>query len=128
MKTKNEIKKQLEEVYEHRLRLRVERKTKKTCRNCKNSYSKDFDLGDFGTMTKWECRNGKTCGGNCGFICKCGVKDIEDEMLADISNSSICGAKEPKIAALLWVLQQSEDNGEQNDSNTSFWNKIKNLF
>lgn len=128
MKTENEIKKHLEEVYEHRLQLRVERKTKKTCRNCKNGYSKDFDLGDFGTMTKWECRNGKEHGENCGFVCRHGIKDIEGEMLADISDSSICGAKEPKIATLLWILQSSEDNGEQNDASESFWSKIKNIF
>lgn len=131
MKTENEIKKQLEEAYEHRLQLRIERKTKKTCRNCKNSCSRDFDLGDFGTMTKWECKNGKTCGANCGFVCMHSTKDIEDEMLADLSDSSVCGAKEPKIATLLWVLKNGEGgagNDDEGDSDKSFWSKIKDIF
>jgi hypothetical protein len=104
MKSELEIRKQLEEVYEHRLLLRVERKMRKICRNCKFGINKEFDLGDFGTMARWECRYGKNCFSCTDFICVNTQEDIEKEMIEDISDPSICGAKEPKIAMLLWVL------------------------
>jgi len=141
MKKEEEIKRQLEEVYEHRLRLRVDRKTKRMCRNCKLGICKEFDLGDFGTMTKWECKDGKNCGEYCGFDCRNTVKEIEDEMFSDISDPAICGAKEPKIAMLLWVLHGKKDapEGEQpkknerldepsSQSRVSFWDRIMKIF
>ena len=137
MKTEEEIKKQLEEVYEHRLRLRIDRRMKRLCRNCKCGISKEFDLGDFGTMTKWECKDGKNCGEYCGFECRCSVKEIEDEMFADISDPAICGAKEPKIAMLLWVLHNRKDGSfeekpvekkEEDAQRVSLWERIKKAF
>lgn len=141
MKNEEEIKRQLEEVYEHRLRLRVDRKTKRMCRNCKLGICKEFDLGDFGTMTKWECKDGRNCGEYCGFDCRNTVKEIEDEMFSDISDPAICGAKEPKIAMLLWVLHGKKDasEGEQpkknerldepsSQSRVSFWDRIMKIF
>ena len=108
MKSEEEIKKQLEDTYEHRLKLRVERKMKQMCRNCKHGIEKEFDLGCFGSISKWECKDGKNCGDYCGFECKYTLKDIEDEMYADISDPAKCGAKEPKIAMLIWVLRDSK--------------------
>ena len=140
MKTEEEIKKQLEEVYEHRLQLRVERKTKRMCRNCRYGICKEFDLGDFGTMTKWECKDGKNCGEYCGFSCKVTVQEVEDEMFDDIKDPAICGAKEPKIAMLLWVLHRGRKEGESSESsfspaesgssnsNLTFWDKLKKIF
>lgn len=132
MKTELEIRKQLEEVYEHRLLLRVERKMRKICRNCKHGINREFDLGDFGTMNRWECRKGKNCFNCTDFICINTQEQIENEMLEDISDPSICGAKEPKIAMLLWVLHhgdKKESKHEQIDeSSSSLWNKIKGMF
>jgi hypothetical protein len=138
MKNEEEIKRQLEEVYEHRLRLRVDRKTKRMCRNCKYGICKEFDLGDFGTMTKWECKDGKNCGEYCGFECRSTVKEIEDEMFSDIADPAVCGAKEPKIAMLLWVLHGKKDSSEEppkqqpveesSSSKISFWDRIKSIF
>ena len=132
MKSEHEIKRQLEEVYNHRLQLRMERKTKPMCRNCRFGICREFDLGDFGTMTKWECKDGRECGAGCGFECRITVQEIEDEMFADISDPAICGAKEPKIAMLLWVLHNSRKNestgNSSSSSSVSLWERIKKVF
>ena len=140
MKSEEEVKRQLEEVYEHRLRLRIDRKTKRMCRDCRHGISREFDLGDFGTMSRWECKDGRNCGEYCGFECRCTAKDIEDEMFADISDPAICGAKEPKIAMLLWILHndrkdekkdEKKDGGQDSGSTPerkSLWSRMKSLF
>jgi hypothetical protein len=118
MKTEQEIRKQLEEVYAHRLALRIERKTKKSCRNCKNGLYKEFDLGDFGTINKWECKYGGNCD-NCElFKCASNAEMIEQEMILDISDPAICGAKEPKIAMLLWVLHDTKKSKKHKNIST----------
>lgn len=40
-------------------------------------------------------------------------------MLDDIRDPAVCGAKEPKIAALLWVLHED---------NVSVFEKVKKMF
>lgn len=131
MKSEDEVKNQLLEVYRHRLMLRVERKTKHTCRNCKHGMKYEFDFGDFGTMSKWVCKDGKSYNDSCGFSCLQGEKEIEDEMIADISDPSVCGAKEPKIAMLLWVLHghsngiSSDEHDSPDDKSSGILNKIK---
>ena len=135
MKTEEEIKRQLEEVYEYRLRLRIGRKTKPCCRNCVHGVCREFDLGDFGTMSRWECRDGRVHGDGCGFECSNDIAKIEEELLADISEPSVCGAKEPKIAMLLWVLHnggrkadRKECEADAKQASVSFWGKIKHMF
>ena len=134
MKSEEQVKRQLEDVYNHRLQLRLERKMKPMCRNCKFGVGREFDLGDFGTMTKWECRDGRTCGAGCGFECRNTAKEIEDEMFADISDPAVCGAKEPKIAMLLWVLHgkksqvQEEGDGSSCQPRPSLWERIMKVF
>ena len=133
MKSELEIRKQLEEVYDHRLFLRFERKMRKICRNCNHGINREFDLGDFGTMNRWECKDGKNCYNCTNFICINTQEEIEKEMLEDIADPAICGAKEPKIAMLLWVLhdtkkekKQESDNVEE--SSSGLWEKIKGIF
>lgn len=46
-------------------------------------------------------------------------ESIEREMLNDIRDPAVCGAKEPKIAALLWVLHED---------NVSVFEKVKKMF
>lgn len=131
MKTEKEICSQLQEIYNHRLLLRIDRKTKLSCRNCKNGVNKEFDLGDFGTMNRWECKDGKYCSENCGFECLYDVEDIQRQMINDISDPAICGAKEPKIAMLLWVLHDNKKDNTLNNlehENDNFWNRIKRIF
>ena len=128
MKTENEIKRQLEEIYNYRLSLRVDRKTKKTCRNCKHGRKQEINLGQFGQEEIWQCSK---LDKKCSFDCKYTEKDIEDEMLKDISNPSVCGAKEPKIAALLWVLHDDKksegspkNQNEPEEKSKSFWQRL----
>ena len=136
MKTEEEIKSQLVLVYERRLMLRIERKTKHTCRNCKHGIKCDFDFGDFGSMSKWVCKNNKTYNEGCGFACLHNEKEIEEEMLRDIADPAICGAKEPKIAMLMWVLHNSSPKSESNSNSKQeqqekaegILNKIKGWF
>ena len=134
MKKQYDIRRQLQEVYAHRLSLRIQRKMKKNCRNCKNGIHRQFDLGDFGTMNRWECKNGnvfQTCD---TFECANNPQDIEKEMILDISDPSTCGAKEPKIAMLLWVLHDTHNNEEAKKEekvdaqSKSFFEKLKGFF
>lgn len=131
MKTEHEIRKQLEQIYDYRLSLRIERKTKKSCRNCKFGINKEFDLGDFGTVNRWECKDGMNYNDCNKFSCINSQQEIEKEMILDISDPAICGAKQPKIAILLWTLHESKkDNNTENDQNSSktFFEKLKGLF
>jgi len=115
MKTENEIRKQLELVYQHRFLLRCERKMKKCCKNCQFSNETSFNLGEFGVQSKFVCTL-KDGNQECKFKPKFSAEDIEKEMIEDISNPSVCGAKEPKIAALLWVLHENRENQESIDT------------
>lgn len=136
MKSESEIRRQLEEVYQHRLAIRLDRYTKPMCRNCVNGVNRDFDLGDFGVLSRWECKNGLKCCDGCGFGCKWTPEQIEEKLLEEISDPAICGAKEPKIAALLWVLHNSGNNedGDQGvssssmEKNRTFWEKVKGIL
>lgn len=130
MKSEEEIRKQLEQVYQHRLFLRIQRKMKKTCRNCKFGINKEFDLGDFGTMNRWQCKDGKNCYSCSDFVCINTQQEIQKDMLKDISDPSICGAKQPKIAMLLWVLHEGVKNEKNKDNKYSYglWKKIKEIF
>lgn len=126
MKTEEEIKKQLEDIYNYRLQLRIDRKTKKSCKNCKYGKKQEINLGQFGCNDIWQC---SICDKKCKFNCKYTEKSIEEEMIQDISDPSICGAKEPKIAALLWVLhdnnnKEKEEKIEQKEEKKSFWKRI----
>ena len=142
MKSEGEIRRQLEEVYGHRLSIRIERYTKPCCRNCVRGVSREFDLGDFGTISKWGCRDERKCGDGCGFECRWTPEQIESRMLEDISDPSVCGTKEPKIAALLWVLHKGGECGYGGDEKSSsglpdsvsdgafssFWQRIRGMF
>ena len=131
MKSEQLIRKQLEQVYEHRLLLRIQRKMKKICRNCIYGVNKEFDLGDFGTINRWQCQNGKKCDSCEQFSCINTEESIQKEIIEDISNPAVCGAKEPKIAMLMWVLHDNEKNSYNNESSSSskgFLNKLKGFF
>ena len=111
-------------------------------RNCIHGYEKNYCLGDFGFFSKWECENDHPyASDSCGFKCLTTKEQIEETMMKDISDPSICGAKEPKIAALLWVLhngQADEKNeikiqADKNEKKTSFgikkiWRSIMEMF
>jgi len=59
------------------------------------------------------------------------MQEIEDEMFSDISDPAICGAKEPKIAMLLWMLHNGRKDGSKaiaEDNGVSFWERVKRIF
>lgn len=122
MKEQNRIEEELEKQYLHRLQLRIDRKMKNCCKNCSHGVEKQFNLGEFGVHSKFVCKEGI----DLGFPCSCfepsnTVQGIEKELIEDIKDPAICGAKEPKIAALLWVLH--EDKPENNKD--GFFTKVK---
>ena len=128
MKTEKEIKKQLEQIYNHRLNLRMQRKLKPCCRNCKHGITQEYDLGDFGLMKKWQCKDDKKYCENCGFECLYTAEEIQEQMIKDISDPAICGAKEPKIAVLLWILHNPEKTKTENKNSSGILNFIKGIF
>lgn len=121
MKDQETIKRELENQYLHRLQLRLDRKLKNCCKNCKHGKEQEFNLGEFGIHTKFVCKEDMDMSFPCtNFEPAHTAKSIEESLLSDIRDPAVCGAKEPKIAALLWVLHD--------EGNTSFISKIKNLF
>lgn len=121
MKDINTIKKELEKQYLYRLQLRLDRKLKNCCKNCKRGSEREFDLGEFGIHTKFVCKEGFEASFPCeNFEPLHTNKSIEENLLSDIRDPAICGAKEPKIAALLWVLHDGDKRG--------FVSKFKSLF
>ena len=122
MKSQQKVTAELEKQYLHRLQLRLDRYLKPACRNCTHRVPLEIDLGDFGQATKYGCDAGKKpdASGCEGFCCAYSRKQIEEALLNDIRDPAVCGAKEPKIAALLWVLHDEED--------ASFFGKLKVMF
>lgn len=109
MKSEKEIRAELERQYKHRLGLRLERKLKNCCRNCAKGVEQEFNLGEFGIARKCICSDNLSMEDNCpSFVPIHTAEAIEQEMIEDLKNPADCGAKEPKIAALLWVLQNKE--------------------
>ena len=122
MKSQQTVTAELEKQYLHRLQLRLDRYLKPACRNCTHRVPVEVDLGDFGKATRYGCGIGKAPDAQgCGsFKCVYSRRQIEESLLNDIRDPAVCGAKEPKIAALLWVLHDEED--------LSFFGKLKGLF
>lgn len=112
MKNQEAIKRELEKVFNHRLNLRLERKNKNCCKNCTRGIVKEIDLGEFGKHHKFICSERREEVFPCSFF-ECAHNDAEtrEELIADIKDPAICNAKEPKIAALLWVLHEDGEPG-----------------
>ncbi|MBR4316789.1 MAG: hypothetical protein IKP65_07515 [Alphaproteobacteria bacterium] len=49
-------------------------------------------------------------------------------MIRDISDPAICGAKEPKIAVLLWLLHNPDKKNENKENSSGILNFIKGIF
>lgn len=118
MKTREEIVEELERQYAYRLNLRCDRYTRNECRNCTSKVARPYDLGEFGVHTHYGCAAGKTYrkGGCPDFKCGYSRADIEERFLEELRDPAVCGAKEPKIAALLWVLHDDTPAKEQAQS------------
>ena len=50
------------------------------------------------------------------FSCKTTEEEVEREFLKDLSDPCVCGIKEPKLAVLIWVLREDEEEmAEENE-------------
>ena len=126
MKTEEQIKEKLEKVVQKRLEQRFEKYLSKNYRNCKYNLQKEIDGNEhcfctniFSPIVKNElisiCENNDCCE-NCKlYECKHTEDSVKNCFIEDISNPSICGIKEPKIAVLLWVLKGVDKPNEEND-------------
>lgn len=115
MKSEAKIRQELERQYLHRLQLRFDRKLKPCCRNCRKAVCSSVDLGIFGHQKVFCCKDGlsESPERECDlFDAVYTKKSIEEEMLSEIRDPAVCGAKEPKIAALLWVLHEDGSDGD----------------
>ena len=142
MKTEEQIKEKLEKVVQKRLEQRLEKYLSKNYRNCKYNLQKEIDGNEhcfctniFSPIVKNElisiCENNDCCE-NCKlYDCKHTEESVRDCFINDISNPSVCGIKEPKIAVLLWVLRGDKSNKEndlieekENNSGLGVFSKI----
>ena len=87
MKDRAQIKEELERQYLHRLQLRLDRKLKNCCKNCKRGKEKEFNLGEFGIHSKFVCKDGLES----GFPCSCFEslhtnESVERELLNDLKD------------------------------------------
>lgn len=122
MKSKEQIIQELQRQFLKRLKLRKDRKLKKSCRNCRLHKEIEIDLGEFGKQIRYSCSEESNVEDiqNCGkFKCIYTPENIEEEMMNDLKDPAICGAKEPKIASLLWVLHDNPNDIENKEENTS---------
>lgn len=112
MKSEKQVRQLLQQTYQHRLNLRCERRLKKQCRNCKNSYEEQMDLGQLGEYKRWICKYQQDLQKCEKFECKYTEKMIEEQLINDIKDPSICGSKQPKIAVLLWLLHNNKNQNK----------------
>lgn len=127
------LRQHLEKYIQKRLNVRIQQKLKKHFTNC--CYSNC--LNRF-----YVCSNKQNLKKDSYVICseeRCNFCDlykqkytqkdkqkIVNQFYQDINDPSICGNKQPKIAALIWVVKLFGENKKQ--EKISIWKKIKNGF
>jgi hypothetical protein len=116
MKTKEQIKLKIEQVMSKRLKQRMDKYLSNNCKNCKYFCQKVVDFREIDY-----CKNAsflKKTGDNiieetqkkCEyFSCKTTPEEIKSDFYKDLSDPSICGIKEPKLAVLIWVLREEQE-------------------
>ena len=130
MKSRLEIQENFEVLCDKRLKNRYKKLLARTTKNC--CYSQCYGVND-GENSVVLCQpeindkklficNDDICAKCKSFDLKKTKKEIEEEFMNDMSNPQICGQKEPKIAVLLWVLQEEKKLPEEK----SHW--LKNIF
>lgn len=120
MRSSSQVWDQLFKLFKKRLQLRLDRKLKPICRNCKNKTDDKCEFNGFSFIC-YKCNLKLTFNKEKGcerFECLYTTGDIKDEFLKDLKDPAIRAAKEPQINTLLWVA-----NGEQ-----SWWDKVSSLF
>jgi hypothetical protein len=146
MKTEQQITEKVDSLFQKRLKQRKEKFLAKHHRNCLFNLSKDINGEEHCFCTNvnnslvqneliFLCENIEVCE-RCSFYqCKNTEKSVEEQMIKDISDPSICGIKEPKLAVLLWVLndgnkslEKKEQEKKEQEKNSSFLLFFKKLF
>ena len=129
----NYLRQHLEKYIQKRLQSRIQQKLRKHFTNCKfsNCLNRFYVCSNKQNLKKdsYVICSQQKCN-NCQLYSqKYTIKDkqqIVNQFYQDINNPSICGNKEPKIAALIWVVKLFGENKKQ--EKTSIWKKIKNGF
>lgn len=116
MKTEPEIVDKLEMLIEKAFVSRKEKFLSKNAINCVHNFvSKLPKMGKVGFCEK---NRGKPCNGedaeNCPcFKCKRVEDDVHKELLEVLGDPARCGQEYPKIAMLLWVLQETPEKKKE---------------
>lgn len=111
MKTKNEIIEELNILLEKRITQKKENMLKNACRNCTHKIDCTKEIDGF-RYPFYKCQLGfpYNYDGDCKkFECLYNEGEIIREVRREIEDPALRGAKIPKIAALMWVLQDEKD-------------------
>ena len=129
----NYLRQHLEKYIQKRLQSRIQQKLRKHFTNCKfsNCLNRFYVCSNKQNLKKdsYVICSQQKCNNCYLYSQKYTTKDkqlIVNQFYQDINNPSICGNKEPKIAALIWVVKLFGENKKQ--EKTSIWKKIKNGF
>ena len=125
MQTESEIKTRLNELYDHRLVLRMRRLLRRGFRNCIHNKRVSLEDGNgefegrFGLCMNPEVTGAEDavlkCGNEREKGCKCykakytSREQVKAEFDAELRDPKIAGQREPKIAVLLWVLHEGAE-------------------
>jgi len=117
MRTLTEVRERFDEMYQRCLQKKKSEYLTCGFRNCKfNHIQRVRENGKVGfcinpmVLSKvknniFVC-NGDDVAKSCGeFVCKNTEESVQREFLSDISDPAVCGQKHPKLAVLLWYLQ-----------------------
>lgn len=134
MKTEEQIKEKIEQVFQKRLNQRIEKYLSRNNRNCLYNISKEIDGKEHlfcanpeNPIVKKEiisiCETIEDCKKCEHYVCKNTKEIVERQFVEDISDPSVCGIREPKLAVLLWVLND-KNKDEKSCSLFKFFKKI----
>lgn len=134
MKTEEQIKTKIEQLFQKRLEQRFEKFLSKNNRNCLYNFSKEIDNKEHYFCTNTQnpnvkegiislCETSEFCKKCKYYVCKNTKESVREQFLADIVDPSVCGIKEPKLAVLLWVLKD-KDNDAKESFICSFFKRI----
>ena len=136
MKTKEQIKQKIEQLFQKRLCQRMEKYLSKHYKNCLFNISKEINSTEHCFCTNVKnpevqkeiiclCESIEKCQKCKHYVCKHSKDSVEKDFISDISNPSVCGVKEPKLAVLLWVLRNGSGNIDEKQNTIScFFKKI----
>lgn len=138
MKTEEQIKQKIEQLFQKRVEQRLEKYLSKNHRNCLYNLSRTMDGKEHFFCTNvynpnvkeniiYLCENNEVCKQCKYYVCKHTPESVRSQLMEDISSPSVCGIKEPKLAVLLWVLKE-ETETMSDDKDGSFFSFLKKLF